>query len=72
MAKQLKYLVTSCDWKDPFPIDEAIACYKEWGIFFLSALDIGNDSFNYVFSNQLIDDEKAMELLKQSFADDKK
>ncbi len=67
MANQLKYLVTGSDWKGPFPIEEAIACYKEWGVIFLSTPDIGNDALNYVFSNKLIDDEKAQYLLEQSF-----
>ena len=67
MATQLKYHVTSSDWKEPFPIEEALACYKAWGVIFLWTTDIGNDSLNYVFSNQYLNDEKAQTLLDQSF-----
>ena len=67
MAKQLKYMVTGSDWKDPFPIEEAIGCYKEWGVIFIISPDAGNDALNYVFSNEYIDDEKAQNLLQQSF-----
>jgi hypothetical protein len=61
----MKHLISIRDWKEEFPIEDALACYQKWGKLYVVEAETDNDAIAWVFTNQMIDERAATKIFKK-------
>jgi hypothetical protein len=63
----MKHFISIRDWKEEFPLADALACYKKWHKLYVVEAETNNDAIAWVFTNVLIDERQATKLFEKEF-----
>ena len=56
----MNFIIVPRDWKEPFPIEDALTFLDEFGTLYVAEPNMGNDTINWLFSDTLIEDPEAV------------
>jgi hypothetical protein len=66
----MKHSIFVRDWKEEFPIQEALAAHQKWGKLYVVEAKTENDAVAWVFSDQMVNEQAATEIYDKEFRAD--